>query len=143
MPGSVVVIGSEQVVRTFMRMAERAGDFAPALERVGDVLMSDIERQLDSEGGGEWPPLRPQTIRKKRRENVDPREMRATLALERSLTERGGPAQALKVSSHRVTLGSQLPYARRVTRRRPFVISGVARAETGELLLGWLTGAVV
>lgn len=140
MDATITVTGDKAIERTLLLLAARAGNFQPALEAVAGVLMEDVQQQFDENGQGRWAPDRPESVRKKVAAGLDPRVMRATLALERSLTNRGDSEQELNVSAYEVTLGSRLPYAGRQLRRRPVVITAAARLRTHAILSAWLTG---
>jgi phage gpG-like protein len=49
--------GEDQVSRSLLAYAERAGDMRPAWEELRDRFVGYEEKWFDSEGDGRWPPL--------------------------------------------------------------------------------------
>lgn len=97
------VVGERQVGRRMTRIATRALDMRPAMSDVADVLINAEKRQFDSEDGWQRDAL--STRRRKAREGLDPRTMRATGKLERVLTHRRARGQLLEITRDSVTFG--------------------------------------
>jgi phage gpG-like protein len=78
---------------------------------VGGIFRQSEQRRFDAGGPG-WPPLADSTREKKERLGQDPRVLRATEVLYRSLTE---PQAAMQIDEHspdEIRFGTTVPYAR-------------------------------
>jgi phage gpG-like protein len=106
------VAGDILINRRMLRMAEFAGDAAPAFEAIGESMLGIEKLQFESEGARTepWAPLQESTIKRKEAEGLDLRILHATLELEKSLTSRGG-ANRFIVTPNMLVFGSELPYA--------------------------------
>lgn len=100
---SLDVTGEDVAARHLEGLAQRAEDARPFFERVSNILLSE-ERALWRTQPG-WVPLDPDTVRRKAREGVSPRILRATGALERALTVWGAEGQRLEIQGDRLVFG--------------------------------------
>ena len=150
----IQIAGDVQVSRELLRVSDRAGDMRPALRAVIGVMVEETQEQFATSGGHAskgWQPLAESTARAKARRGLDPRVLRATGALERSLTERGDKLMQERVTKAGLVWGSKVKYGgfhqrgtRHMPRRRPVEFTELARrrmvkvlqryALTGELL---------
>lgn len=149
------IAGEKQVSREILRVGKRATDMRPALNVIADFWMDETRQNFDSEGrhaSGGWKPLKPATLRRKQQKNLDPRILRATGALFKSLTVRRSRGSLLRVTKSELLYGSRLPYAAvhqrpRATnplpRRRPVELTEAARRQTLRILQRFIfTGEV-
>lgn len=97
------VRGEDIAARRLRQFAEHAKDGRRFFDRVAKVLLAE-ERALWRRKSG-WPPLDPDTIRRKAREGQPARLMHATGALERALTVWGAPGQKLHIRNDRLEFG--------------------------------------
>jgi hypothetical protein len=114
--------GEKLVKRKLLDIGARGIDARPAFHAIADDLMGFERKRFDTEGEGTWAPLAPSTIRAKAERHLDPRILHATLALRRSLTERGDPEQELIVAPDFLVFGSKLKrgvYLQKGTRKMP------------------------
>lgn len=113
---SFEIDGDVQVSRRLLRFGSNARDARPVFHTIADDIFGYNRRQFDSQGGygsGGWKPLKPETVRRKamHKPPLDPRILRATGKLHRSLTVRGGGDQNLIIDANMFVLGSNLPYS--------------------------------
>ncbi len=144
------IAGDRLIERELLRFGERTLNASPVFESIADFMMGEEREQFDTEGAyasGGWQPLKEETLRRKAQLELDPRILHATLALERSLTERGDPNQVLEVSADGLVFGSSRPGAAahqnprpgsRLPRRRPIEFTEPARQETVRRLQRWM-----
>lgn len=107
------VAGDVLINRRMLRISEFAGDAAPAFEMIGEQMLEIEKLQFESEGersGDPWTPLQQTTVDRKAAAGLDPRILHATLALEKSLTTRGGDNRFI-VTPNMLIFGSELEYA--------------------------------
>jgi hypothetical protein len=115
-------IGVDAAGRRFDLIGERIIDARPLWTVVLDDLLALNRRRFDSRGrvgGRPWARLSPRTLARKARDHDDPRPLHRRRALRRSLTERRAPGQRLRLDPTSMLLGTDLPYAPFVARRRP------------------------
>lgn len=148
------ISGEKQVNRELLRIGEYAGDAQPAFSAIADLIMDETAEQFATEGrhaSGGWKPLAESTLREKARLGFGSRGiLERTLALERSLTERGNANQILETTPDSLTFGTSLRYGdyhqlgRGVPQRRPVELTESARRQVVKILQRWvLTGEVV
>lgn len=105
--------GEDQMSREILRVSDRAEDPRPVLENIRDDFY-DYERILfntqGASGGAAWKPLAPSTVKFKRKHNLDPRILHATLTLRNSLTSNTSPGATSTVNRSGMFVGSQVPY---------------------------------
>lgn len=100
---------------TAAQMLSRQGARAQAPQRALNVIAARLialQRQRLSRGQGGLKRLAPSTLERKRRQHLDPRPLRATGTLIRSVTERGAPEQRLDISKDELVFGTKVYYAR-------------------------------
>jgi phage gpG-like protein len=91
------LVGDDKVIHDLVQAAERAKDARPAMRKVREILEGANRKQFQTSGaylGEAWAPLAPGTLARKARKGQDSRTLRATGALEASLSggkgRRGG-----------------------------------------------------
>jgi hypothetical protein len=84
-------------------MGKRAVHAQPAFRKVVDELLKGEQAIWRGRG---WKPLAESTIRRKRAEGLDPRPLRATGALEKSLTQRLAPHAIREIHDDELRFGS-------------------------------------
>jgi phage gpG-like protein len=141
--------GEQLFARHLLDVVDRGQDATPAFERIADDFMGYEKLRFDTDGYGTWAPLQPSTIAEKARKGLDPRVLRATGELHRSLTERGDPHQELHITPDFMLFGSNVEYARfhqrgeGVPQRRPLGFTETQKRDTVRVLQRYLvTGAV-
>lgn len=130
----VDIIGDKKVLTDLLGLSERAKDARPALRQVRDVMESGIKHQFASQGsyfGTPWAPLKPTTLAKKAQKGEDLRTLRATGALEASLS--GGKGKRRGVTRTSARTGTSIFYGRFAqsgTKRQPArKIVGMSKAD--------------
>lgn len=125
--------GDVQVSRKLLRLGQHAGDCRPVFSSMADDIIALTKKQFDSQGSsgsGGWKPLKDATVAAKARHKppLDPRILRATGALYKSLAIRGASNQHLVMTKDTLEFGSKLPYSavhqkgsrsRNIPQRRP------------------------
>lgn len=144
------VFGDTQLSRDLLRFGERAADASPAFRQIADDLRDIERRQFASEGGfasAGWDPLAPSTIARKALLGLDPRILRATGALEASLTNRGDDAHVEMIGTQELIFGTDVDYAKfhqkgtsRMPRRRPIELRETDRRDIVRTLQRHLVG---
>jgi phage gpG-like protein len=129
---SFEIFGDKQVERELLRIA-KAPDMRRIAPRLREYLVSAERSQFDSEGrtgSGGWAPLKPKTVASKAARGLDPRILRATERLRKSLTNRTSADQAFEYDSDSMFFGTRVPYAgfhqtgtRRMPARKPVELS--------------------
>lgn len=117
-------MGYDIVALKFERMGMAAIEAKPAMEEVADLMLVAIGETFQSQGrrgGGSWRQDTDEWLKRKLRENLDPRIGHATLALRRAFSIRDAEHQELLVTHNSVLLNSDLPYADTEQRHRPFI----------------------
>jgi phage gpG-like protein len=94
------------------RMGERGSDVRRVSEKVRSVYRRSEERRFDTQGQGGWPPLAESTRARKQQQGLDPRILRATEMLYRSLTSVRARGQVDERAPSEFRFGTTLPYAR-------------------------------
>jgi phage gpG-like protein len=121
---SFEVFGDKQVERELLRIA-KAPDMRKIAPRLRDYLQSVERSQFDSEGrtgSGGWAPLKPRTVASKTARGLDPRILRATNRLRKSLTNKTSGDSVFEYDADSMLFGTRVPYAafhQRGTRRMP------------------------
>jgi phage gpG-like protein len=98
---AVELEGDDKVIHDLTKAAERAKDARPAMRKVRSIMEGANREQFESGGaylGDSWAPLSPGTLARKARHGEDSRALRATGALEASLSggkgRRGGATRS-------------------------------------------------
>lgn len=136
------VEGAIEAARDYYERAQRAKDLRPAMERIVDFWLLSEQRQFDSGAG--WPPIKAKSRQWKVARGLDPRVMRATGLLERTLTQPNAPGQTADVSADGLVAGirpgrSDVYYAQALTKKWPLIsFDEQASADANDLLGRWL-----
>lgn len=85
--------------------------------KVKPLMIGGIRRSFDQRGPG-WRPLKPATLRAKRRAGQPSKVGEASGRLKRSFSQDGAPEQTWTVSAQGFALGSTVPYAAHFDRAR-------------------------
>jgi len=96
----IVTTGQGKAAHALESIGGRGADARPAWPYVFALFQEDAEDRFDHDGKGLWPALKPETVETKRRKGQDPRIMRVTGALERTLIRdrvRGGVRRKAKL----------------------------------------------
>jgi hypothetical protein len=109
--------------RRFDLIGSRTIDARPVWPAIlGDLFQLNL-RRFDSagrEGGGQaWKALSPRTLAIKAAGHEDPRILHRTRALRSASTRRNAPHQIVRMDPQQLLLGTDLPYAAIVNKRRP------------------------
>jgi phage gpG-like protein len=127
--------GDDAVIRHLTEAAKRAKDAKPAMQKVREILESANRRQFQTSGsylGESWAPLSSNTLARKSRKGQDSRILRATGALEASLTGgKGRRTGATKTSARAGTSVWYAIFARTGTRNAGHGASAPARPIVG------------
>jgi phage gpG-like protein len=120
----VEVDGEKAVERKLLRLGQ-APDLRPIAGELRTYLFGVEREQFDTEGhsgSGGWAPLKPSTVARKAALGRDPRILRSTELLYRSLTSAGSLDAVFSVTSDTMVFGTRDPVAKfhhRGTRRMP------------------------
>lgn len=137
--------GDRQFSREILRVGQNAADMRPAFDEVHDLFLGVEQQQFRSQGGaysGGWKPLAPSTVASKRRQNLDPRILHATLRLRGSLTQKTHADHVYTATSDEMFVGTRVPYAgvhqnpktSPLPRRRPIEFSEKVRSDIVKIL---------
>jgi hypothetical protein len=117
----VTETGVREVAATFTQLGNRAADPRPAFLMLARDFTVDERLRFLSRGYGQWPPNTEGTKRKKQQRGLDPRVMRATHKLLRSLTLLGDSNQIYEASMDEMRFGTKAFYGKFLIGRRPFL----------------------
>lgn len=106
---SVETRGVPETVRDLLELGERGADIRRVSESVRNVVLRSNKRRFD--GGAGWKGLADSTSERKSREGLDPRPLRASGELYRSLTERSAAGQVDERHPTELRIGTSVPYA--------------------------------
>jgi phage gpG-like protein len=130
---SIEVFGQKTVERELLRFSHAAADMRPAGERFMEYMRSVERSQFDSEGrtgSGGWAPLKPRTVASKAARGLDPRILRATDHLRKSLTNKTSPDHIEQINADTWFFATRDPKAkfhqtgtRKMPRRPPVELS--------------------
>jgi phage gpG-like protein len=122
---SLELKGDEAVIRTLTKAAERAKDARPAMRKVRELMEGANRKQFETSGaylGDSWAPLAPGTLARKARKGQESQTLRATGALEASLS--GGKGRRGGATRTTARAGTSIWYA-------IFAMSGTKKAGHG------------
>jgi phage gpG-like protein len=108
---NVSVRGDQELAAKLDALGARATNAKPMLENVLDDLLADERDRFSSNGYGRWKPLKPSTVRAKRRSRSAQTQANATRPLEATgrlrdaLTQRGAPGQLLRITDTSARFG--------------------------------------
>lgn len=108
---TIEVRGARKAAVDLTELGERGSDIRRVSEKVRAVYRKSNERRFASMGLGSWPGLADSTIERKRRGGYDPRAMRRTGALERSLVSPRAADQIDRRDKTEFRFGTTLSYA--------------------------------
>ena len=147
---SFEVFGDKQVERELLRLSDAAADMRPAGERFMEYMRSVERTQFDSQGrtgSGGWAPLKPRTVASKAARGLDPRILRATDRLRKSLTNKTSPDHIEEINADSFFFGSRVSYGsfhqtgtRRMPQRRPVELSERNRRAVVKIIQSHLIG---
>lgn len=104
--------GDDRVLKDLAGAAARAKDARPAMRKVRAIMEGANRRQFETSGaylGDSWAPLAPGTLARKARKGQDSRILRATGALEASLS--GGKGRRGGATRSTARAGTSIWYA--------------------------------
>lgn len=141
---SLQVKGAAETAREYHAKAKRSRDIRPALERIKDFWLLSQQRQFDSQAG--WPDIKAKSRQWKTERGLDPRVMRATGLLERTLTQPNQQAsgQMAEPFADSLLVGirpgrSDIYYGQVHAKKWPLVVfDAKAQADATELMGRWL-----
>lgn len=145
--------GEKQFSREILRVGENAGDMRPAFDQVHELILDVETRQFSTQGAaysGGWKPLAASTRARKRRLNLDPRILHATLRLRKSLTMKTHVDHVYRATADSMFVGTRVKYAgvhqkpitSPIPRRRPIEFSDAVRKDILKILQRHLLGGV-
>lgn len=108
---SIEVHGARKAAVDLAQLGERGSDIRRVSEKVRSIYRKSNERRFASGGLGSWPELADATKERKLRGGYDPRPMRQTGALERSLTSPRAGNQIDQRDKTEFRFGTTLSYA--------------------------------
>lgn len=111
---TIDVLGDEVIDRSLLRVADTIGDLSDVWPRVAQVLDDASRQQFDTEGkygSLGWQPLASSTIARKAAKGGDPRILRDTGDLARSLFRNDDPAHVFIAGPDGMTWGTTDPKA--------------------------------
>lgn len=147
----VLMRGDVTLMNTLTQWAKRAGETAPAMIAISE-LMEEKERALfDSEGQsgkhGRWPEDKQSTKDTKARHEGAEETLQDSRALVNSLTDSGDPNAVRGVYHGMLRFGTRLSYApilaggtSKMVPRRPIDFTQKDRAEFLEIISAWIRG---
>lgn len=141
--------GEQLVTRTLLRWEGRALNAQPAFEQIAEQFMRWETRVFDTQGasgGARWDDIADSTKAYKRHHDppLDPRVLHATLALRKSLTEKGNEHMLFVPTDSFLLFGSKLDYAafhqkgRGVKQRRPLQFTEAQKKDAIRILQRYL-----
>lgn len=141
----VTIQGDKRVAAKFNAMRYAALNTRPAMELVAARLMQIEEDIFDTEGlhsGKRWSPISDEWWDRKYHSGLDTRILHATRALRDSMSIPEARDQILIIGNRTVTLGSDLEYAGKQNRQRPFnKLTKLDRTSLREIIREYLMGA--
>lgn len=110
----VDIKGVDETVHNLKQLGENADKAGPAFEKIADLFLENekiIFKREGGSGGNKWPRNTPSTLASKIAKGLDPRPMRATGALERSLTVARAADQIRWWNNRQIAFGTTVWYA--------------------------------
>ena len=104
--------GTQEAAAALNSIAGRGADARPAWPSIFKLMQGDTEHRFDSQGLGRWPALAAVTQETKARKHQDPRVMRVTGALQKSLTADRARGALRRKSRYQLRYGTSVFYAR-------------------------------
>lgn len=154
------VFGDVQFSRDLLRFRDRAMDMRPAFASIHASFLAIERHQFATSGGfsGGWRPLAPSTVEAKERRGLDPRILRATDAMWKSLTTASHPAHVFDNQPDTLFMGTRVksaksfPYPathqhgtrnRRVPQRRIVELTETHRRRWVRIMQRYVVGAAL
>lgn len=140
----IAIAGDHQAAARLDRLGQKAAHARPVLNRIVDQLIQLEQQRFDK---GRFKRLAPSTRRRKARHHQDPRPLRATGALMRSLTVKHGPNQLLQINNNELVFGTKVHYAvfhatgKGTPKRKPIDVTPKQREPIARTILDFLTRA--
>lgn len=106
---TVTVKGADKAAVNLRDLGDRGSDIRRVSEKVRSVYRKSNLRHFD--GDNRWKPLAPLTVERKAREGLDPRTLRASGALLKSLTAPRASGQVDVREKTEFRFGTSVPYA--------------------------------
>lgn len=103
--------GVSRAVFDLEQLGVRGKDVRPIARKIRRLFQQSSRRRFERKGPG-WPPLADSTREKKQMLGQDPRLMRVTNRLFKSLTATSGPDQYDQADPERLVFGTTVEYAR-------------------------------
>jgi phage gpG-like protein len=103
--------GAGKAAADLKQLGDRGSDVRRVADKVRKVYLRSNQRRFQTGGSGQWPSLKPSTVERKARQNLDPRPLRATGTLYRSLTSSRAADQVDQREATELRFGSTVPYA--------------------------------
>jgi phage gpG-like protein len=141
---SVTQQGAGKAAVDLHKLGDRASDVRRVSEKVRSVYRKSNERRFQRDGDGDWPRLADTTEERKAREGLDPRPLRATDRLYRSLTSTRATGQVDVRDPTEFRFGTEIPYARfhdtgrGVPTRKLIEFTPAERKQITELISGYV-----
>jgi phage gpG-like protein len=104
--------GTQNSAAVLNSIGGRGADARPAWPAIFKLMQADTGQRFDRGGEGDWQKLAEATIDAKARKHQDPRIMRASGALYKSLTGDRGRGALRRKSRYQLTYGTSVFYAR-------------------------------
>lgn len=104
--------GVSDAARAVGGPADRTDNLRPAFDRVRLLFAEAEQQRFETRGLGHWAPILPSTQLRKLEKGQDPRVLRATGSLFRSLTQPSAGGSVFETSRYEVTLGTSVEHAK-------------------------------
>jgi phage gpG-like protein len=104
--------GDRKAAQALESIGGRGADARPAWPMVTALMRADTSERFDKQGEGAWPPLAASTVEKKKRLGQNPKIMRVTDALYRSLTVKRGRGALRRGTKTQMRYGTTVYYSR-------------------------------
>jgi phage gpG-like protein len=111
MPDPIEARGIERATHALNGVSKRAGDIRDSSYKIRTIFRNAEKERFASNGRGSWDGLADSTKEYKARENQDPRVLRASNALYKSLTAPRAREQIDARERDELRFGTEVPYA--------------------------------
>ena len=103
--------GAGKAAYDLKQLGVRGSDIRRVADKVRRIYLRSNQRRFQTSGSGQWPALKPSTVERKARQGLDPRPLRATGDLYRSLTSTRAAEQEDVREPTELRFGTRVPYA--------------------------------
>ena len=104
--------GAGKAAADLAAVGKRGSDIRQVANQVRTIYLRSNQRRFATNGGGQWPSLKPSTVDRKARQGIDPRPLHgATGDLYRSLTSAHAAEQIDTRDRTELRFGTTVPYA--------------------------------